>query len=225
MTKTAKRTLILTLALLLMLSLAALFTGFLKASASVVVDNGYLGFKEEPKLVTVDKNSSLIDDLRIVEKTEDIGGKYLFFDTSEFKKAGVTEEVLKVGNALLHFNITNDKVTFDAVFTTTTQTSYKWEGGAEDEFCVLIPENVGGTGASVFAITLDETEKETSTYVYVSDTFDGVIPEPEDPAADEGTIFDKASEWLQTNTGIAISSGGIVVIGVIILLLIFTKRK
>ena len=34
MTKTAKRTLVLTLALLLMLSLAALFTGFLKASAA-----------------------------------------------------------------------------------------------------------------------------------------------------------------------------------------------
>ncbi len=225
MTKTAKRTLILTLALLLMLSLAAVFTGFLKASADVVVDDGHFGFEEEPKLVTVDKNSSLIDDLRVVEKTEDIGGKYLFFDTSEFKKAGVTEEVLRVGNALLHFNITNGKVTFDVVFSTTTQTSYKWEGGAEDEFCVLIPKNVAGSGSSVSVITLDETEKETSTYVYVSDTFDGVIPEPEDPAADEGTIFDKASEWLQTNTGIAISSGGIVVIGVIMLLLIFTKRK
>ena len=225
MTKSLERGLILSFILLLFISLFAFMFNFQRASAAVVTDNGYFDFKGGPKLVTVDKNSSLIDDLRVVEKTEDVGGKYLFFDTSEFKKAGVTEEVLHVGNSLLHFNITNGKVTFDAVFTTTTQTCYKWEGGAEDEFCVLIPENIGGGGAGVSAFTLDETEQETSTYVYVSDTFDGVIPEPEDPVADEGTIFDKASEWLQTNTGIAVSSGGIVVIGVIILLLIFTKRR
>ena len=93
MTKTAKRTLILTLALLLMLSLAAVFTGFAKASAA-----GTIG------TITVSETAEedLPDDLRPLKVGDDLTGKHLYIHR-EWHTAPYPDNSIN----LLHFDFGN----------------------------------------------------------------------------------------------------------------------
>lgn len=207
MTKTAKRTLILTLALLLMLSLAALFTGFLKASAA-----------EAPYTLKELNETELPDDLRPVKVGDDLSGKHIYFST-EWWDSGFTM------NGMNKYTITAGDLSIDILgersYTINTTT-----GGSEffssDRYYSLYMEEEGAswqvTNITFTSYDAISSELQETDHIQVSES-------EINPPESEGTILDKASEWLKTNTGIAISSGGIVVIGVIILLLIFTKRK
>ncbi len=157
----------------------------------------------------------LPNDLQSLEKndgSEYPDNRYFFINASDF----VDNEVVLNGPQL-SITISNRKIDYSIIGY--QKATIELQTGTYYCFTTLKTE-------SVTSINVNGTPATGATeLIKYSDTFDGIIPEPEDPAADEGTIFDKASEWLQTNTGIAISSGGIVVIGVIILLLIFTKRR
>ena len=76
--------------------------------------------------------------------------------------------------------------------------------------------------------------------IRVSDSFNGVINTPEDPADtneepgtdDGGNIgewLDNAgtavSDWLKSNTGIAVSSTGVILIALVIIVLFIGRRK
>ena len=210
MTKTAKRTLILTLALLLMLSLAALFTGFLKASAA-----------EAPYTLKELNETELPDDLRPVKVGDDLTGKHIYFSTewwdSDFMANGSNTYYIKAGNLSIVFFAEGSYLLRNS-----TSAGIENEFFTPDRYYSLYMEEEGASWqvTNITFATYDgiTSEKQETDNIQVSES-------EINPHESEGTILDKASEWLQTNTGIAISSGGIVVIGVIILLLIFTKRK
>lgn len=232
MTKTTKRTLILTLALLLMLSLAALFMGFLKASAAPTTDTG------EWDGGGIERGSTLPSDARLITPGEDLSGRTLFFDGVSFHAEPYyyyNRESISIqdGTGVLTIQFMYVTNTLHLTITKGDTEVYKETDDGVSIVKITLPEKAIVSAVDVYFY--DQSPQhvyDTTAFIYVSDSYDGIEAEPEDPAdtnedpaADEGTIFDKASEWLQTNTGIAVSSGGIVVIGVIILLLIFTKRK
>ena len=215
MTKTAKRTLILTLALLLMLSLAALFMGFLKASAAEATE-------PQSELHEIDE-SNLPDDLRPLAKNEDLAGKYIFFSTDDLEE----NLYIIIGTEDYQFWSDQSNVYQFKAFGLYLNYTTTLEAGKTYYYQLLdMPGNCT-------SLSVGGSEQDSTTMIRVSDSFNGVINEPEDPATDEGGNFGQwldgvgttVSDWLKTNTGIAVSSTGVIIIAVALIVLFLGRRK
>ena len=209
MTKTVKRSFILTLAMLLMLSLAALFTGFLKASAAEATE-------PQSELHEIDE-SNLPDDLRPLAKNDgDLAGKYIFFSTDDIGEG----LYIIIGTEDYQISPTQFKA-FGVSLNYTTPIE------AGKTYYYRLPD-ISGTATQ---ITENSSQVDSTIKVRVSDSFNGVINEPEDPddGGNIGEWLDNAgtavSDWLKSNTGIAVSSTGVILIALVIIVLFIGKRK
>ena len=86
---------------------------------------------------------------------------------------------------------------------------------------------------SVTQVSVNSSNVDSTTIIRVSDTFNGEIPEADTPGTDDGgnigEWLDNAgtavSDWLKSNTGIAVSSTGVILIALVIIVLFIGRRK
>lgn len=230
MTKSLKRGLILSFILLLFISLFAFMFNYQRASAAVVTDTGeWAGGKFQ-------EVGTLNNDKKLILPGNDISGRTVFFDIASFMEDPYdyynTDSItIKSSDKTYKLEFRgSDSSKGDLIISLNDETIYR-ENSINGIGSIKMPAEatvVSVTGSFYAPGDGSILNKESTTFLYLSDSYDGIEAETpadtnENPESDN--FLDEISAWLETNTGIAVSSGGIVVIGVIILLLIFTKRR
>lgn len=172
----------------------------------------------EKNQITEISQTDLPNDLRAVEKGEDLSGKYLFFSLDWFTGQD--------SSALLELN-PGDIVLNSNGF----ELRYKTNPDNED----FITESFAVESGKIYYCRLPELgtagqlNPATAEVFKVSDTFSGPA-DPDDGKTSFGDWFNNLGEtvsaWLNDNVGLAISGSGVLVIGGIILFfIIFRKRR
>ncbi len=236
MTKSLKRGLILSFILLLFFSLFASISIFkVMAYKEYLFDLTYFNTSDRTiigggNLKTYNNeevDTSILLESNKINITNDVSGKYLI----GFLDIQFPSDYTYLFIEFTNFRLCITSNSYFYIFAPSTSQCIH-EKIDEPIFCFELPTNAGCIIDTYYDNDPYKTDQlaadidSINFYVFESNPFEKTdMNASADENSESDNFLDEISAWLETNTGIAVSSGGIVVIGVIILLLIFTKRR